>query len=168
MANHTKILLSLLSIPIQLHAEPTPKKREEKKAMPKEPDTTQTQSSLTDLIDMLKQELVNCQDPRFAPHASKEERSASRFLYEQIINYQGMLRKRPLTRTVEFITKAAGPGFSHSGTGWYYQPVSLRPNSLPHINWIGPFSSHHEAEQKRIEHLPKNRTKLALAILLED
>lgn len=133
-----------------------------------QPDTTQTQSSLTDLIDMLKQELVNCQDPKHAPHASKEERSASRFLYEQIINYQGMLRKRPLTRSVEFITRAAGPGFSASGTGWYYQPVSLRAGHTPHINWIGPFASHHEAAQMRIAHLPKNRTNLAISLLMED
>lgn len=133
------------------------------------PDTTQTQASLAELIDMLKQELVNCQDPTHSPHASREERSAARWLYEQTLNYQAMLRKRPLTKTVEFITKAAGPGFSHSGTGWYYQPVTLRKGSGPSpINWIGPFASHHEAAQKRIEHLPKNRLKLDLALLLED
>lgn len=135
----------------------------------KSPDYTQTQASLAELIDMLKQELVDCQDPTKAPHASKDERANARWLYEQIINYQGMLRKRPLTRTVEFITKAAGPGFSHAGTGWYYQPVTLRAGSGPSpINWIGPFASHHEAEQKRIEHLPKSKMKLELALLLED
>ena len=134
------------------------------------PDLTQTQASLSELIDMLKQELVNCQDPNFAPHASREERTASRWLYEQLINYQGMLRKRALTKSIEFITKAAGAGFSQAGTGWYYQPVTLRQGSpgARAINWVGPFASHHEAEKARIAHLPKNRLKLSLALLLED
>lgn len=136
--------------------------------MTKEPDLTQTQDSLNELIVMLKQELVNCQDPKHAPHASKEERAAAKYLYEHALNYQAMIRKRPLTRVVEFITNAQGPGFSASGTGWYYQPAMLRPGQLPHINWVGPFSSHHEAQQKRIAHLPKNRVSLQLERLFED
>jgi hypothetical protein len=170
-----KVLLCILPISTQRHSKPAQKQDTQTKTkrallMTKPaPDTTQTQTSIVELLDMLKQELVNCQDPKFTPHASREERSASRWLYEQIINYQGMLRKRPLTRPIEFITRAAGPGFSQAGTGWYYQPITLRANTGPSpINWIGPFASHHEAEQQRISHLPKTKTKLELALLLED
>lgn len=137
--------------------------------MPKVEDKTHTQFNLEELLTMLQQELVNCQDPAKAPHASKEERTNARWLYEQIVNYRGMQRKRPLTRTVEFISRAAGPGFSHSGTGWYYQPIK-RPGAThsPAFNWYGPFASHHEAELERIKDLPKTKVKLALAQLLED
>lgn len=132
-------------------------------------DQTQTQSNLDEILTMLQQELVNCQDPYHAPHASKEERAAARWLYEQVINYKGLIKHRTLSRSIEFITKAAGPGFACSGTGWYYQPIRKPGDKhVPARNWIGPFPSHHEAELARISGLPRTKLRLELEKLLED
>lgn len=135
--------------------------------MPKDtkPDTTTVQQDIQELISQLQDELVKCQDHTTTPHASKEEREAARYLYDQLVNYKGMIKKRKLERTIEFIPNASGPAFAVAGTGWYYQPLNTPRCAM---NWVGPFPSHHLAAQDRIKNTPRTQFQHNLENALED
>jgi hypothetical protein len=117
-------------------------------------DLTTTQHDLTQLVAMLAAEAAKAQDPKWAPHAAREEREAARWLYEQLATYRGMLIKRALTRSVEFISGGPpGSGF-HQQPGWYFKgPEGPDGKSHPRnsFNWYGPYGSHREAQIARDE-----------------
>lgn len=132
------------------------------------PDNSQQALILAGLISQLQQELANIQDPVRAPKISKEERAAARFLYEQIVNYKGLLHQRPLARAIEFVVNAKGPNFSQPGTGWYFQPPIQAFQRKGEARWVGPFSTHHEAELARLSNVPRTKMELVTELLFAD
>ena len=101
------------------------------------------------------------------PKNDAQTRDATRYLYEQIMNYRGLLRKRPLTRNIEFLV----PAGEASAAGWYYRAAealtpslgaarSLRSYHHPTANWHGPFPSRKAAQHAAEAHLPRTRAAL--------
>lgn len=130
-------------------------------------DTTTVQSDLTELTRMLLHELARVQSPALAPHASAQEREAARWFYEQAQTYRSMLFKRPLLRSVEYISGGPPGGAFHQQPGWYYKappgPNGHSPTPNCAFNWYGPHASHAEALAARDKNHPKSKTALLLA-----
>lgn len=68
---------------------------------------------------------------------SAETRDANTYLYERLMNYRVMMRRRELRSTYEFIATLDGKA------GWYYQGHSGQ------ANWVGPFASRKAAVDAR-------------------
>ena len=124
------------------------------------PDETLTQANATRLASKLARQLAAMQMPSNAPNASALEREAARWLYERLADYRGMLYKRALTRSVEYI--AGGPyGTSFAGaSGWYYR-CEANPTG-----WQGPYRTHAEAVAARDQHLPRKVADATIAKVL--
>lgn len=127
--------------------------------------TTSSHADSLELVKLLQHELAALQCDA---HATREERDAARRLYEQLAEYRGALYKRPLLRSIEFITGAYGTAFA-SHPGWYHKgPAS--PDGKPHpgaaFNWYGPYGSHREAQEARDKRFPRSKAALVMSTLL--
>jgi len=102
-----------------------------------------------------------------APSATRSERAAAQYLYERVLNYRGMLRSRPLTKSVEFLTPV-GPDLD--GPGWYWASgpggAIDRSDWKASRNWHGPFRSQKAAVEARDQGLPRTKAALNLQQLL--
>lgn len=110
-----------------------------------------------DLAELVQLVMGTAADLSQSPDACSEEREAARYLYERLQNYRGMLRKRALTRSVEFIIGHLRDD-GRVDAGWYYAggPSSAR-------NWIGPFRTRREAIDDRDKNLPRTRSAAIVA-----
>lgn len=118
------------------------------------------------LVMMLAHKLALLQSD---PHTAREEREASRRLYEQLMDYKGSLYRRPLTRGIEFIVGPPGTSFA-TNPGWYYK-APPGPDGQSHspgaaFNWYGPYPSYRLATIARDERFPRSRAKLTMATIL--
>lgn len=122
-----------------------------------------THHNVMELIQLLSTELAARQAD---PHAAREEREADRWLYEKLADYKGLLYRRPLTRSVEFLVRPPskyGPGFQ---PGWYFKAPPQAGAAQPAFNWYGPHPTHRAAVQARDERFPKRQSQFVLASLI--
>lgn len=128
--------------------------------------TTSPHSDSMELVKLLQQELANLQS---SPESAAVERDAARWLYEQLATYRGMLYKRPLLRSIEFIAGGAYGTAFHSHPGWYYKgPAGADGKPMPGVafNWYGPHASHREAQEARDKRFPRSKSQLTINTLL--
>jgi hypothetical protein len=86
-------------------------------------------------------------------NTTSEEKRAASYLYDAIMNYRAMLRKRPLTGAYEFISPPGGI------PGWYYRCNTTDPKAA--FNWKGPYPSRKAAVEARTYRPNNPKTRLA-------
>ena len=108
-------------------------------------------------LDCLKQASLDA-------HTTSEAREAQRYLYERIINYYGLMRRRKLTNSIEFLIPYHDGKIGCTTSGWYFKVPTLNGKQQA-FNWKGPFSSYKQALAERDKDKPKTRMALATQIL---
>lgn len=85
---------------------------------------------------------------------TSEARAAQRYLFERIMNYYALMRKRSLSASIEFLTPHSDGKFGVTTSGWYYKGLNTPQAGR---NWIGPFASPKLARAARDADAPRSR-----------
>lgn len=79
-------------------------------------------------------------------------------LATSIINWLGMMRRRPLTSAYEFLTPPADSDGRRAG--WYWRHTGANPRDW--VNWHGPFTSRKGAIEAKLALAPRTRALFVL------
>ena len=98
--------------------------------------TGDAQLDVYEVTEMLLEALARA---RASDDETPETRRANTYLYEKLMNYRVLMRKRTLDSAYEFLAPHNG-----KGAGWYYASTG------PARNWVGPFPSRKAAVEAKL------------------
>lgn len=115
--------------------------------------------SQKDILDCVRLTLDALSNARSAGETDGIEAlaNANEYLGTALVNYVGMLRKRPLLHAYEFLTPPADDG---RRAGWYWRVTNANPRD--YVNWHGPYESRKAASEARLRQKGTPQRKLDL------